>query len=136
MAYESPSFYGTFPASTGLRQYSFVSLNSDGKLIYPTTNGNAIGILVSSGTTGSTGRAGSTFSGTVQTVQLGGIGKVLSGSSAIPIGALVRAATDGRASTGTSTACVSGMFLAAGVSTSTVSEVLSILLYPFSGTLT
>lgn len=135
MAYESPSFYGTFAASTGLKQYQFVDLNAAGVLINPTTNGRAIGVLVSSGTTGSTGRAGSTTSGSVQTIQWGGIAKVLSGSSAIPIGAFVKASTDGRASTGTSTNAVNGIFLAAGVSTSTVSEVLSVLLFPYSGTL-
>lgn len=135
MAFEVNDLRSSFLASTGLKQYQFVDLNSAGVLINPTTNGRAIGVITSEGTTGSTGVAGSTTSGTLQTVQFGGIAKVLSGSSAIPIGAFVKASTDGRASTGTSTNAVNGIFLAAGVSTSTVSEILSVLLFPYSGTL-
>lgn len=127
MAYESPSFFGTFAASTGLKQYQAVELNSAGVLINPTTNGRCIGILCSSGTTSSTGRAGSTTSGSVQTVQFYGIGKILSGSSAIVIGDVISAATDGRAAAA-STNNPLGRALAAGVSTSTVSEVISVLL--------
>jgi hypothetical protein len=136
MSYENPGPTGTFLASTGLRQYQFVALNTAGVLIHPTTNGNSLGVLISEGTTASTGRAGSTTSGYSQTVQWSGVAKVLSGSSAIAIGDLIRAATDGRGSVGTSTACVSGVALGAGVSTSTVSEVISVLLFPMSGTLT
>lgn len=127
MAYESPSFYGTFPASTGLKQYQAVELNSAGVLINPTTSGRCIGLLCSSGTTGSTGRAGSNTSGSVQTVQFYGIGKVLSGSSAIAIGDVLSADSDGRA-IAASTNFPLGRALAAGVSTSTVSEVISVLL--------
>lgn len=128
MAYESPAFHGTFPASTGLKQYQAVELNSAGNLINPTTNGRCIGILVSSGTTGSTGRAGSTTSGSVQTVQFYGISKILSGSSAIAIGDVLQADSDGRA-IAASTNTPFGRALAAGVSTSTVSEVISVLLF-------
>lgn len=127
MAFESPSFYGTFLASTGLKQYQCVELNSAGVLINPTTNGRCIGVLVSSGSTGSTGRAGSTTSGRVQTVQFYGIAKVLSGSSSIVIGDVVTAEADGRV-TVASTNNPIGRALAAGVSTSTVSEVISVLL--------
>lgn len=135
MAKESPLGTTTFLASTGLKQYQFVDLDAAGVLINPTTNGRAIGVLISSGTTGSTGKAGSTTSGYYHTVQYGGIAKVLSGSSAIPIAGFVKASTDGRASTGTSTNAVNGIFLSAGVSTSTVSEVVHVLLFPYSGTL-
>ncbi len=69
MAIELPAFYGTFLCSTGIKQYSFVDMSSTGtspskisKLIFPTTYGSAIGVLVSSGTTNSTVRK-------VQTVQ-------------------------------------------------------------------
>lgn len=132
MAYESPAFYGTFLASTGLKQYQAVELNSAGVLINPTTSGRCIGILTSSGTTGSTGRAGSTTSGTVQTVQFYGIAKVLSGSSAIAIGDVVSASTDGRLAAA-STNNPLGRALAAGVSTSTVTEVISVLLLNAAG---
>lgn len=87
MAYESPSFYGTFPASTGLQQYQAVGINTSGVLIDPSSaGGQIIGILVSSGTTGSTGRAGSGNSGSVQTVQFYGISKIRAGSTALTIG--------------------------------------------------
>lgn len=128
MAYELPIGQFTFLSSTGLKQYQFVELNNQGVLIHPTTSGRCIGVLCSSGTTGSTGRAGSTTSGTYQTVQFYGIAKVLSGSSSIDTADLITAATDGRAIVGT-TNYVVGRALAAGVSTSTVSEVIPVLLF-------
>lgn len=94
MAYESPSFYASFPATTGLSQYQFVTLSTNGLLIDPTTLGNAVGVLVSSGTTGSTW-AGSTANGPVQTVQLYGIAKLLTSSTAITPGTLISAVTTG-----------------------------------------
>lgn len=128
MAYESPSFYGTFLASTGLKQYQCVGLNAAGVLINPSSAGaKMLGVLCSSGTTGSTGRAGSTTSGSYQTVQFYGIAKVLSGSSAIAIGDSLAADVDGRAIVGTTNHHF-GLALAAGVSTSTVSEVIPVLL--------
>lgn len=99
MAYESPSFYGTFPATTGLKQYQFVTLSTNGVLIDPTTLGNAIGVLVSSGSTGSTW-GGSTASGLPQTVQFYGIAKVLTASTAITPGMLISAVTTGSAEIG------------------------------------
>lgn len=94
MAYESPSFYGSFPASTGLKQYTFVTLSTNGLLRTPTTLGDAIGVLVSSGTTGSTW-GGSTGSGPVQTVQFYGIAKLLSADEAIVPGDRISAVTTG-----------------------------------------
>lgn len=94
MAYESPSFYASFPATTGLSQYQFVMLSTNGLLIDPTTLGNAIGVLVSSGTTGSTW-GGSTANGPVQTVQLYGIAKLMTSSTAITPGTLISAVTTG-----------------------------------------
>jgi len=132
MAYESPAAYGTFPASTGLRQYTAVQINSNGRLIKPTTEGNAIGVLVSSGTTGSTGRAGSTDSGSVQTVQFTGITKMLAGIATIGIGDTIKAATDGRASTASSTSYRMGVALGASTG-STSAQVFSVLLLPSVG---
>lgn len=128
MAYESPSFYGTFLASTGLKQYQVVDINTAGVLINPSSAGaNCLGVLCSSGTTGSTGRAGSTTSGSYQTVQFYGIAKILSGSSSIAIGDAVMADTDGRVIVGTTNGAL-GIALAAGVSTSTVAEIIPVLL--------
>lgn len=97
MAIELPAFYGTFLCSTGIKQYSFVDITSTGsgtskvaKLIIPTTEGACIGVMVSSGTTGSTVRK-------PQTVQFLGIAKVRSGSTAIVVGDWVKASTAGRA---------------------------------------
>src|SRR3990167_8230560 len=102
----------TFRASTGLKQYQAVALTgANNRLINPTTEGNCIGILVSSGTTGSTGRAGSTDSGSVQTVQLTGIAKVIAGTTTIDASDLIKAATDGRASTSSSTSYRFGLAL-------------------------
>lgn len=98
MAFELPGFYGTFLASTGLKQYTFVALTSTGsgankvaKLIKPTTAGDCIGILVSSGTTGSTVKKN-------QTVQFYGIGKVRAGSTSFVAGDQVFASSKGLAS--------------------------------------
>ena len=126
-------FTHTFRASTGLRQYQFVNLASTTsvRIARPTTNGVHIGVLISSGTTGSTGRAGSTDSGSVQTVQFAGIAKVLAGSSAIDAGGYVKASTDGLAAptTGpTSTSFVGGRALEAVTSTSTSQSVFAVLI--------
>src|SRR3990172_9532352 len=136
MAFEKQSFTHTFRASTGLKQYQAVALTgANNRLINPTTEGNCIGILTSSGTTGSTGRAGSTDSGSVQEVQFLGISKVLAGTTGIVPGSVLRADTDGRASTsalGTSTSYRFGLALGSVLSTSTSAEVVSVLLTPFA----
>lgn len=130
MAYETKGFSHTFPASTGLGQYRGVSLNSNGRLINPTTEGYIIGILTSSGTTGSTGRAGSTDSGSVQTVQYAGIAKIVAGTTTIDIGDRLKVDTDGRASTASSTSYLFGVALQSVNSTSTSAQVISVLLQP------
>ena len=131
MAYEKPCFSHTFPASTGLMQYQAVAISgANNRLIKPTTEGNCIGILVSSGTTGSTGRAGSTDSGSVQTVQILGIAKLLCGTTSIDPGDLIKAATDGRGSTSSSTSYRLGVALGSAASTTTSAEVISVLLSP------
>ena len=132
MAYEKvpEGFTHTFPASTGLKQYQFVNITgANNRLINPTTNGEAIGVLISSGTTGSTGRAGSTDSGSVQTVQLIGIAKVLAGTTSIDASDMIKSATDGRASTWDvsdgSTDYVVGKALEAVASTSTSAQIIT-----------
>lgn len=133
MAYEKipAGFTHTFPASTGLRQYQLVHITgANNRLLNPTTEGNCIGVLISSGTTGSTGRVGSTDSGSVQTVQFGGIAKVIAGTTTIDAGDLLKASTDGRASTASSTSYRFGLALEAVNSTSTSAQVISVLLSP------
>lgn len=120
----------TFAASTGLKQYQAVALSGT-RLINPTTEGNCIGILVSSGTTGSTGRAGSTDSGSVQTVQVSGKSKILAGTTGIAAFAALKASTDGRGSTAaSSTSYRFGVALSAVDSTSTSAHVIPVLLTP------
>ena len=134
MAYEVPGLAHTFRASTGLQQYQAVNISgANNRLLDPTTEGNCIGILCSSGTTGSTGRAGSTDSGSVQTVQLSGIAKVIAGSTTIDAGDLLKASTDGLASTASSTSYRFGIALGAVASTSTSAQVISVLLSPSYG---
>lgn len=133
MAFEKTGLTHTFRASTGLQQYQAVALASGSRLIDPTTEGNCIGVLVSSGTTGSTGRAGSTDSGSVQTVQLSGIAKVIAGSTTIDAGDLLKASTDGLASTASSTSYRFGLSLGTVDSTSTSAQVVSVLLSPNYG---
>ena len=130
MATESLAFSGTFAASTGLKQYQAVALNAVGVLINPTTEVNRIGILTSSGTTGSTGRAGSTHSGSVQEVQWYGRAKVIAGTTTIDIGDSLKSEADGRASTSSSTSYRFAVALSAVDSTSTSAQVISALLMP------
>ena len=134
MAYEKVGLTHTFRASTGLRQYTAVNISgANARLLLPTTEGNCIGILISSGTTGSTGRAGSTDSGSVQTVQYSGIAKVIAGTTTIDAGDLLKADTDGRASTSSSTSYRFGVALASVDSTSTSAHVIPVLLSPSYG---
>ena len=140
MAFEKrDGIFHTFRASTGLKQYQFVNFLSTAgntRIGMPTTNGVSIGVLVSSGTTGSTGRAGSTDSGSVQTVQLAGISKVLCGTTKVAPGGFVKAATDGRAAqtTGpTSTSYLGGIALEDVASTSTSGQIVPVILNPTVG---
>lgn len=134
MAYEKVGFTHTFRASTGLTQYQAVAVTgANARLIDPTTEGNCIGILISSGTTGSTGRAGSTDSGSMQTVQLSGIAKVVAGTTTIDAGDVLKASTDGLASTASSTSYRFGIALASVDSTSTSAHVIPVLLAPAYG---
>ncbi len=137
MAYEKvPSgFTHTFRASTGLQQYQFVAITgANNRLITPTTSGTALGVLISSGTTGSTGRAGSTDSGSMQTVQFAGIAKAIAGSSTIAAGNFLKPEIDGlvKGTTGPlSTSYIAAVALEAVDSTSTSAHVVTVLLnYP------
>lgn len=132
MAYDKPpsGLTHTFPASTGLKQYQFVNITgANNRLINPTTNGEAIGVITSSGTTGSTGRAGSTDSGSVQTVQLLGVAKIICGTTAIDPGDFIKASTDGRGSTWDlsdgSTDYVVGRAIGSALSTTTSAEIIT-----------
>lgn len=93
MAFENPlgtNNLAIFEASTGLPQYTFVTLSTaDGTLIAPTSRGVCIGVLVSSGSTGSTAV------GTVQSVQCYGVAKVLAASTLINPGDMIGASTTG-----------------------------------------
>ena len=136
MAFEKQSFTHTFRASTGLKQYQAVDITgANNRLINPTTAGPALGVLTSSGTTGSTGRAGSTDSGSVQEVQFLGITKVIAGSTTIDAGDFLTADTDGRCSTAaaSSTGMIFGRALGAVDSTSTSAHVITVLLSPNKG---
>lgn len=123
----------TVPASTGLRQYSFVDLSTSATalggavLVKPSALGKCIGVLVSSGTTGSTRK-------TSQSVQPYGIAKVLGGSNAIKVGSVIFAATDGRAELGTTNSTKYVVGRAFGKSTSTSAQVVPVLLL-HSGTI-
>lgn len=91
MAWENPlgtNNLALFECSTGIKQYSFVELSTaSGKLVKPTTRCAPIGVLVSSGT------VGSTRDDTVQAVQVYGVAKVRAGSTAINAGDLVSASS-------------------------------------------
>ncbi len=132
MAWDKPGLTHTFRAATGMKQYHAYNITGvNNQLIAPTTEGNAIGILTSEGTTGSTGLVGSTYSGTYQTVQLTGIAKCVAGTTTIDAGEWVKAAVDGKveASTGpTSTSHLLGRALSKVLSTSTSGEVISVWL--------
>jgi hypothetical protein len=96
MAYEKIDDTVTLPiASTGIRQYRFVTLSTSG-VGYPsasTVGQGVLGVLISSGTTGSTD-----VGGRYGTVQCGGVAKVeVEASTALIVGALVSASSVGRA---------------------------------------
>ena len=125
MAYENASLLGTFDASTALKQYQGVDLSTNGLLINPTTSGRIIGVITSAGTTGSTDAA-------AQTVQFGGIAKVLAGATGLDYGAAMTCDTDGRFIAGT-TNFQTAISLGEVGSTSTSAEIVSALVFPHAG---
>lgn len=125
MAYENPTLLGSFDSSTGLKQYQGVSMSTNGLLINPTTNGAILGILISGGSTGSTRDS-------VQTVQFGGVAKVLAGATGLDYMSAITFDTDGRAIAGT-TNYQTAIALGEVTSTSTSSEVIPALILPHIG---
>lgn len=127
MAYEKIGETDTFPfGSTGLRQYRFVRLSTAG-ITAPTgsTVGlSVLGVLISSGTTGSTDA-----SGKVGTVQLTGIAKVEASASTLSVGDVVSASTIGQAQPATN----AGDFVVGRIvdgSSGAANRILSIALSP------
>jgi hypothetical protein len=94
MAYESAVAPITLPfGSTGIRQYRFVTLNASGQITYPSTAGpSVLGVLISSGTTGSTDS-----SNKYGVVQMYGVAKVEAPGSTVSAGDLVAASSVGYA---------------------------------------
>lgn len=123
MAFENPTGPLTFLCSTGIKQYTFVDINSSQKLIKPVAGiAKAIGVVISSGTTNGVER--------VQTVQILGVAKVIGGSASIVAGSVVMAATDGRAEVASTNSTKMYMGRALLRSTSTSAQVISVLLQP------
>ena len=94
-------------------------------LINPTTSGRIIGVITSAGTTGSTDAP-------AQTVQFGGIAKVLAGSTATDFGSALTCDTDGRFIAGT-TNFQTAISFGEVTSTSTSAEIVSALIFPHAG---
>jgi len=89
MAYEilGPTF--TLPASTGLEQYQAVGMSGE-SVAAPSVDSPIVGVIVSSGTTGST------RSGQYVTVQHSGVAIVKATASTLAAGDNVAASTAGR----------------------------------------
>ena len=103
MAYDNASEFITLPATTGLVQYQLVNINSAGKIATPALGARVIGVLVSSGTNGSTDdtRYG--------TVQINGVSKVLAASSTATAGETLSASAIGYAKNTTGSAAIAGV---------------------------
>jgi hypothetical protein len=93
MAYENlaGSHPITLSASTGLRRQRFVAVGAGGKVGYPTAGAPVLGVLRSSGTTGST--ADPQYVG----VQVGGVAFVEASASTLAAGDSVAASSVGYA---------------------------------------
>lgn len=90
MAFETPDGLITVPATTGLVQYRFVSLNTSGYAAKPTDGAAILGVVHSGGTTGST------VEPQYITVQTRGVAKVEADASTVSAGDQVAASTLGR----------------------------------------
>jgi hypothetical protein len=102
MAWDAADEFITLPATTGLRQFQFVTVNSAGKAANPTAGGRVLGVLVSSGTNNST-------EDVAATVQILGIAKVLAKGSTLGVGDTVSASSIGYAKPSTSGGYVIGL---------------------------
>jgi predicted aconitase with swiveling domain len=135
MAYEKigTSVTDTLPlASSGLRQYRFVTYDSTAGVDYPnaSTVGQPVtGVIISSGSTGST-----YGSPVYATIQMSGIAKVeAEASTGLVTGALVSASTVGRAQPATN----AGDFVVGRVisgSTGAANHIVTVALFPIGST--
>jgi hypothetical protein len=104
MAYDNPDEFITLPATTGLVQYQFVTVNSAGKAARPAAGARVLGVLVSSGTNGST-------EDRYATIQLTGVSKAIAKGSTLGVGDTVSASSIGYAKPSTSGGYVIGLVL-------------------------
>jgi len=102
MAWDAADEYITLPATTGLRQFQLVTVNSAGKAATPALGARIIGVLVSSGTNSST-------EDVAATIQIAGIAKVLAAGSTLSAGDTYTANASGYARPATSTQYVGGL---------------------------
>lgn len=120
MAWDAADEFITLPATTNLSQYTFVTVNSAGKIAKPTLGARVIGVLVSSGTNGGTA------ANPVGTVQIVGIAKVLAQGSTNLKGKTISASSNGYAKATTGSAFVVG--LAVDGSSGSTGRVISVSL--------
>lgn len=127
MAYEVDGQHVTLPfGATGVRgPHRAVALNASGQLIYPSAAGKAaVGVLVTSGTTG-----GTSITGRVGTVKYAGVAKVEAPGSTLSAGDLFAWTSRGQAKALAAGNVCAG-YVISGSSGST-GRVLSVLLLPF-----
>jgi hypothetical protein len=101
MAWDAADEFITLPATTGLSQFTFVTVNSAGKIAKPALGARVLGVLVSSGTNG-------TAANPVGTVQIVGIAKVAAQGSTNLKGKTISASSNGYAKATTGSAYVIG----------------------------
>ena len=127
MAFTSPTGPLSFEASTGLTSNQFVRLTTNAILANPTAGDHILGVLVSSGTTGST------VTGDWHSVQVMGVAKVrcATGSTGISANTLVVTSSKGRAAPTTAGDFYVGLALE---DVSSTKSVISVLLNPYGST--
>ena len=126
MAYEVPANGFTLPATTGLTKYRFVTMNTSGKLAYPSLGAAVVGVINSHGTTASTEDP------QYVTVVDRGIVKVEAGASTQSAGDLVAASSIGRAVASTAGSYVVGRIVAG--SSGGAGRIVSVQLLPIGTT--
>lgn len=127
MAYQVDGQHVTLPfGATGVRgPHRAVALNASGELIYPSAAGKAaIGVLVTSGTTGSTDHTGK-----VGTVKFAGVAKVEAPASTLSAGDLFSWTSRGQARAITTAHACAGYVV--GGSSGSTGRILSVVLLPF-----
>lgn len=131
MAWKNSDAFITLPYSTGLRQYRFVKVHTDGTIKYPnaSTIGEAVvGVLVSSGTTNSTN-----VPTKGATIQISGVARVEAPASTVAVGDLVTASTLGQAQSSSNAGDYVVGVVVAG-SSGGANRLLSVLLSPIGTT--